>query len=322
MLFTDQDIVTAADLSGIDSEVDKVASAEKLKLEGDNSIIRASMAECSRYIMARMQAFGGYVNGGGISSAHLQAVMNTGGGPASRAYVMMSNIVADSKFGRFMSAMQSWAAYHALFLVFRAAQNRNLNDRYQFKMDGYQRSASDASGSFLACGLPITLTPLPCPGAVHEPMAGIWAEDNVSLVAGSGASGTNYVVAITYTGAAYNTATDKNNAESGPSRKIRVVSEDSKVIRVDITSLTPPSGLMPAVGTADGVVNYMAATGWNVYVGREDSAVLYLQNASPIAIATKTYTLADDPVLSGYQLGSGQFADMNYAFAGHQVFRA
>jgi hypothetical protein len=67
------------------------------------------------------------------------------------------------------------------------------------------------------------------------------------------------------------------------------------------------------VGTADGLYTQLTATGWNVYVGTSQKS-MFLQNTTPIALSTTTYTLPNAPVVAGSILKPGQFADYNFAF--------
>lgn len=316
MLFTDADIQTADALLAIDSEVPRVAQAENLLLAGpgQNSICRQAMTECAHWITAEMQSHGGVATGLGISGGHTAAVLDIGGAPSAVPYCRLSNVVASGNYDNMQSNIERWVIYKTLALFYRAATNRKVNDRYEGKYRQYKADADNAESYLKSSGLPIVMSPLPCPGSAMEPDSGAWDATCVSLVSGSGTSTDNYQIAITYLDSSlYVSPTDKGNAESGPSARIERVAESGKVFRLSISTLNPPTGSTPKRGTAEGSVSYLTATHWNVYVGKVGGR-MFLQNGLPIPIGTTTYTLSGDPALTGDLLGLGQYPDSNFAF--------
>jgi hypothetical protein len=78
---------------------------------------------------------------------------------------------------------------------------------------------------------------------------------------------------------------------------------------VTIAGLNPPNGQAPInVALGQGIVVPGNASGWNLYVG-QSGQTLYLQNSTPIPIATQVYTMSGAPTLSGYPLLAGQYPD-------------
>jgi hypothetical protein len=208
-------------------------------------------------------------------------------------------------------------AYSTLVQLYLAAVNRVVNDNYDAKIDRFNTEVSRLWMGLKTVGIPIVVTPLPCPGAVHEVGVGIWDVNNVLKVAGA-ASGGPFEIVATWTGASYTSATIKGNQESYSSARIAVVPIASEVIRVDITSLVPITSSLQNLGVADGAYNLVTPTGWNVYAGTPGGR-MFLQNSTPIPIATKTYTFAADPVLSGTVLDDGQTPDSNFVIGNFNV---
>lgn len=320
MLFTDSDIITAADLLAVDGEAQRVASSEQppLALEGAGSIIRNAVEEAGQEIRARFQNFSGYLVSPGINVNHVAAVLNILSTAINRPRMRLNQVVAwdpDPAKGLF----KNWLRYRALFQLYRNAFSRFLKntDRYERKMLLYEDQAKTQWSRLTADGIPVVLIPLPCPGAVRELGAGTFGTSNVT-VGGSGSTepGASYVVAITWVvQPAYVSASNKGNAESAGSAQIAAAPTIGQRITVNTIGLNSPSSTLPAVGTADGLYTQMAATHWNVYVGASTAgSPLYLQNGTPLPLSTTSYTLTDKPVLSGAVLTPGQFADYNFAF--------
>jgi hypothetical protein len=108
--------------------------------------------------------------------------------------------------------------------------------------------------------------------------------------------------------------TNKGNAESGPSVTLTLTVAPGHALVVGIAALTPPTGKPYQSGTfADGILAGLNATGWNIYAG-PTGGTLCLQNATPIAVGTLTFTLPSDPTATGPTLQPGQVPDANYAF--------
>jgi hypothetical protein len=152
------------------------------------------------------------------------------------------------------------------------------------------------------------------PGAYFERNSGSWSSANVTTVPGPGTLDTPVAcdVLITYCDMSqanlYVDASRTNNAESDGSDTINVSMTAGNVLSVDISTLNPPSGAQHPSQMMVVVVSPLKATHWNVYVGMT-GGVLYLQNMAPIPVSTKSYTLAGDPVLSGYTFNGGQYPD-------------
>lgn len=317
MLLTDDVLISQADLVTVDSEVTDVATAESITIDGTNGLSWKAHGECADFLLSAMQSFGGPLGGPTISGTHLAHVYNTGGGYAVRIpRIQRHQIVTHSPLNASLwSPLKRWAIQKALVLFYRSAFNRNVNDRYASKLEEYERALRmDYWPALKSNGLPVVVTPLSAPAAVFEPNSGTWSASNLSSVPGGATAQTAYYVAITYTGSGYVSASSKGNAESAPSQKLQFTVPLDELLKIDITSLVPPTGAQDPSTLVYGAYSPMAATGWNVYVGSNDTD-LYLQNASPIAIATKTYTLSAAPTLSGTRLQLGQFPDLYQHFS-------
>lgn len=299
MLFTDSDLLTAADLAALDPEVHDVAAAEGLIIEGDGSILRQAWDECADDILGRMEAFGG-------------RLVTGGGGQVSR--VALSQIVATDAYARKLSVLQRWVLYRALVLFFRAATSRALNDRHAVKMAQYMADAANQWKVLWRRGLPVVWAPLPCPGAVHEWGAGEWTPEHVSSVQAGTSPEVVLQVAITWVDETrYQGTGNKGNAESGPSRVVTFVLPADERLKVSIAGLQASDG-EPRLRSA-GEISFrtLQATGWNIYAGLVDGP-LWLQNATPVPVGQIEYTLADLPVVDGVMLQPGQAPDVHLAW--------
>ncbi len=313
MTLTDSDIITQADLVAVDPEVAKTAPNESIDVP---TAIRLGMESVIHTIAMRYQGFSGYLMSPGSSAGHNAAVMNTYSTAVSRPRVRPNQVVGLGPDPA-RREMHTWIKYASLYAFYRSAYHRKLTeDRYEKKMEFYGGEQNQARDRLDATGLPVVLSPIPCPGAVRELNVGTWGAANVSA-GGSGSTepgSRSLDVAITWVGAQYVSPAIPANQESAGSPTIAQAMLTGQVLSVNIASLNPPNGLVGMIGTADGVFGQIPAIGWNVYVGLFDQ-IMWLQNASPIPVATKSYTLSNAPVLSGNPLGYGQFPDYNFASA-------
>ncbi len=317
MLFTDSDIISDVDLTAIDAQCATVAATQDIQIQitGAQGIIRKTAEECGHEIVSQFQNYSGYLASPSIGINHTAAVNNIFSSSISRPRFRLNQVVALTPDPS-MRLIQQWLAYSALYKLYRAAFARyaKKEDRFERKMELYADERGTAWNRIEAAGIPIVLVPLPCPGAIREPGAGTFSASNVSAAgSGSGDPGSQYDVAITWTGAQYVSPSNPANNESGPSASVSIDVAAGQLITVSISGLSAPASTPPNVGTADGLYTQMQATGWNVYVGTP-GGTLYLQNATPIAVATTSYTLASKPTLSGSVLGAGQFPDYNFAW--------
>ena len=322
MLFTDSDIITAADLSQIDSEIQSVASAAKpaIAVEGSGSICEQAWREAGQQLMAAQQLYSTYLAQPGMTSGHLAAVLNVGIPARTQPRIRLNQIVAhDPNYAASKSAVQLWLAYIALWLFYRDASSRLGKDRFEEKMTRYRGDADRAWRWLRATGCPMVYQPMEAPGAKHSFAAGTWSASNLGNTASGSASSTQATVAITwYDSSKYTSQSSNGNAESGPSAVLAYTIPANSVLTVDITSLNPPNGAADPVGTSSGTWLPLNATHWNLWVGPAASdpnatPVLYLQQEG-IPIATKTAQLAGAPVLSGSVLRQGQWPDLNIVF--------
>jgi len=172
----------------------------------------------------------------------------------------------------------------------------------------------------------VVIQPLACPGAVREFQAGTWGTANLSGT-GSGSTETGnpaYDVAITWVAIpGYISQVNRGNSESAPSATATGFNVPAgQFLTVSIASLNPPTGTIPsAVGTASGIYTPLGATHWNIYAGKT-GGTLYLQNPSPIPVATQSYALTGVvQQVNSNPVWVGQAPDYNYAFQ-NMLFRA
>lgn len=313
MLWTDATFITVADLTRLDAEVSAVASSNEITLTGDDGLIRGTIEESSIELQKLVTAFGGYLSAGDLSSNHLAAVLNIGGGNSIRQKALLQQVVVSGDSPNSWNHVKQWAVFWCLQLIYRNAFNRTVKDRYEGKMRYYASELKRrVTPSLYAMGIPIVIRPLSAPGAKFERDAGVWDSDNVSQVAGSGTASGALSVAVTYmdmsTPSLYVSPASRGNAESNPSERVAITLVSGNVIAVDITSLVPPNGTQHPSQLLIHVVSPLTATHWNVYVGTA-TGLLYLQNPTPIPIATKTYTLTGDWVSNTATAGEGQYSD-------------
>lgn len=307
MLWTDSDFVTPEELASIDSEILSVANAEEIVLENPNGtgLIHRAIEECGAGFMKYMQLFGGYLYAGDSTSGHDNAVMNIGQGIRNRSRILLSQVPVSSIHPLAWAPVKRWVVYWILYLFYQDAASRRMdNDRYGKKADYYKAQANGKYWDDLrTAGVPVVNSPLPCPGAIWEPGQGVWDDGAVTVVSGSGTLTDTYAVVITWVD-----QIRQKNAESGPSAQVVVSLTPGNVLKVDTSLLVPPTGQQHPGTLALATVDCARATGWNVYAGPAGGP-LYLQNPSPIAVATKTWTAPADPVTGTVQAGTGQWAD-------------
>lgn len=295
---------------------------------------------CAQIIASKLQSVIGASNfnpSGGASALHNAAIIWGVRAQSNVVRLRMGQIVMDDLYmGDGPSAvsisgpLHTWLTHWAITLGYRkvmGAVDASL-DRGKIKYDIYYKLTAGEKWSILRSnGIPYVRVPFPAPGALYEPGSGLWSAANLSQTASGGAAGGTFKVAVTWVDQTstvlYVSPPMKNNSESGPARVFPVTYTDGilqqvitadNALSIDISSLTPPNGSINlAESSVTGVTQGThIATGWNVYVGSTNPGnSMYLQNAIPIPVGTKTYTLSGDPVLSGYTMGLGQYPDAN-----------
>jgi hypothetical protein len=330
MLFTDQLIVTQADMLRIDSEVSAVNNATALQakttvvsLDVPGGFCETVVSDITNKISSAIQLMGGYPTSLGITGNHQMAVNFGVGGSAMNGLTaptnMMSQIVTHSAqfgFSRMWSPLKVWAVYFALGAFYQEASNRKKDDRYATKMDSFKNEAESRWVWLMKTGLPLVQVPFPAPGAYLWRGAGAFsASNNITFPTQAGAVGGSYQVAICWvrTDTYQPELPDRGDSESGYSAVQTVTVPSGGAIRVSIAGLNPPDGSPAPVGMANGVVPTIKAQAWQVFVGKPvagGSAALmgdlWLQNSAPIPLGTQTFTLPSDPILSGSLIREGQ----------------
>lgn len=316
MLWTDSLFVTQDDLVRIDGQIVSVAETEGVALTGDNGSIRLGLEEAANEIQKLIIAFGGYLNSGDLTANHLAAVLNVGIGNSVRMKAGLNQICVSGDSASSWNWIKQFAIYWCLRIFYRNVFARTVNDRYEKKMNMYKDEIiRRIQPTLFGLGVPVVLQPLYAPAAYFMRNTGSWDSTNVSLVAGAGTLDDSHYcdVVVTFVDMSqtnrYVSAAKPNNAESDGSARVTQQMGVGNVIHVDITSLNPPTGTQDPSQVLVVVISPLVATHWNVYASSVAGGTLYLQNATPIPIATKTYTFAGDPAFSGYTIGLGQYAD-------------
>lgn len=323
MLFTDREIIALADLDAIEPGIDKVVTTESIPMTGENSLIRQAISDCSDEVMVLMQAYDSYPGSGDFDGDHVAHVFNGLYGTRNIPRVHLSQVCVNPRLAGTWSPIKTWVANHALYRIYRAAWNRRLTgkdggDKYAAKADLFAQLAREALANLRAQGLPIVWKPLAQPAAVLDGDAGTWTAANLSATAGASA-GVLCKVQVTWVDqTSYRNGGDKGNGESHPSPEANLTTVAGELLRVDISSLNVPAGFdVQTKGLASGITFPRPATGWNVYVNG------VLQNAAPIPVSTKVYTLSADPATVGYRVGLGQYPDIYSVMpTGIPVYRA
>jgi hypothetical protein len=328
MLFTDADIVSAADLQRLDPECGEVLanvdqSDAVVPLEGSGSICELATSEASSIIQAVNQSFSSGYSTPGISSVHLSWVNNTGmyQGSSQPRCKMSQIVVHNVDYGTSWSTLKHWVAHLALMILYRTVAARKTEDRYVTKMIMNQTAAAEKWNQLMTVGLPVVQVPFPAPGAKMWPDAGTFSAANVTaVVAPTTAGGAKRVAICWVDGTRYNaTLADRGDAESGPSAIVPITVPSNSVVSVSIASLNPPDGTNPPTGFSQGFTGSIKATAWNLFVGAA-AGPMYLQNATPIPVATLTYALPGDPVV-GKPMRNGQNPLRNLLFMPNQIQR-
>ena len=305
MLFTDRDIVTLADLDSFEPGIDRVVDNEKLPVTGDNNLIRRAISGAINEVLAAMTAYESYPGQGDLGSNHLAAVMSIYG-TRNVPRIHMQQVVVNATVPGTWSAVKTWVAHLAAAEIYRAAWNRKLKeDKYSEKAEQFQALARESFGVLRTQGLPIAWNPLAAPAAALAASSGTWTTANLASVSGTAEAGGTFKVQVTYIDSkSYQHPGHKGNAESHPSVEAEIIVPATELLQVDISTLVPPTGFDFDQGFGQGVTFPRAATGWNLYVNG------VLQNAVPIPVETKVYTLTADPVAVGYRVGQGQYPDI------------
>lgn len=306
MLWTDKLWLTSSDLNSIDGESLDVAASEGLTLDGSNGICQRSLEESGRALLRSLMGFAGFLAGDSLTSNHLQAVFNIGTPAVQRPRVLLDNIVVSGQNPNFWSDLKNWAACSGLVYLFRAASNRNSNDRYATKRDAYAKQVMwQILPQLKELGIPVVYRPMACPAAYQAHNAGTFA---ITTPAGSSTLPASLDVALSYIDQNYPGAgVGQANNESAPSAITTVSVTSGEIVRIDITNLLPPNGNGASEDVAKCIITPLNATGWNIYAAASGQ-VLRLQNASPIPIGTKIQALST-LVTNLPAVGQGQFAN-------------
>ncbi len=286
-----------------------VASTEGLVLESSTGIglIRRAKEECQN-ILSRFTSFSG-LSPSDLTTRDVNLPLFA---PSDIRYnnAGFAQLVVTGDTEAHWSAIKAWVAAKTLLKVYRACTNKN-SDRYSDRFEALMDQIRETEWPNLKRrGLPIIFNPLVAPGALQE-RAGLFTTSNLSLVAGPGTlDATSREFAITWVGNRYVSATEKFNQESGRSARVSLPMVNGDVARVSIAGLTPPNGQQPEFTRSSSRYSPGVAVGWNVWAGLV-GGTMYRQNIlGVLPLSQTTYTLLGNPVLSGEELGLGQYEDV------------
>jgi hypothetical protein len=299
-LFTDGPFITQADLIRVDSEIPIIVGAQAIDL--DECIAQASQ-EVGHWLIARMQRWAGRATDA-VMSWHISA---TGAGRTeseNRARLSLSQVVVtDPELPGFKNSLGILCLYETLYQFYRNASRAADIDRYEEKRDAFlDEIQKKYKPRMIAEGVAVVGIPMPAPAARWQTGTGKFEVADVSGVSGGSVDTDQDIdIALTYIDPT------KSNAESGPSARVPyTIVADEKAV-VSAARLRPPTGQTRAGQLPRVLVAEHNATHWNVYAGERDG-VLYLQNESPIAIGTTSFTFPA-ALATTTEIGLGQYAD-------------
>jgi hypothetical protein len=297
-LFTDSDHVTQSDMAVVDPEVPDIVAAESFTSDVVDSLLQQSWDVCANAIgEATRPYYESYPDP--VIAFHTYGRFSP---------LQLSRIVVTSQYANRQSPLKNWMVRIALENFYMALANRRESDRYNTKLQNAQGYTKSAWKSVVAAGLPTVVSPLVCPGAIHELGAGVFGASNLSSVPGGTVSETDYEVSISWVnGTIYQSPSIPVNGESGPSASVAITVPNLNLLLVNINGLHAPGSLTIPRPITQYYVSQVA-THWNVYAG-VPGGIKYLQNPAPIPLSQTSYALTAAPVLSGFQLWSGQVAD-------------
>ncbi len=317
MLFTDGIFYSADDLLKIDSEIQDIASTASPTIDL-NAVLADAQMEVGDYLLSlniRYTSGWGYSYSGSAYGPLIGLFSNATNTPQLS---LSQVVVTNAEYPTMPTALKRYTMYVALANFYRdASRRKKADDRLAEKRDEYQLELKNKyEPRMRKAGIPVVQVPMPRPGALFLPAAGLWNEDNVTAVDGGSSSvDASYDVAITWV----NPTVGSNN-ESAPTDRIEFDVPSGSMIRLDITRLRPPDGTYPAASLATYPVTPMVATAWNVYIGPR-GGMLTRQNTDPIALSIKQYTV-DIPTTTGPAVGIGQFAETSLFLQGNVLQRA
>lgn len=312
MLWTDKDFVDATDLASIDPDITDAATSLDINLTGPKGMLRVGIIDAGRKLENNLISFTTYISSNDLSANHLAAVFYTGTQPNQRRRITLDQIVISGRNRGYDSEIKQWAINRVLMRFYQAASNKSEDDRYTNKLTQFRKlDQLEYWPQITQSGMPFVYRPMPAPGATQQRNPGAWSTSQSALGGAIAAGG--FVVGVTYVDSTkFISVANPANGESDAGILQTITLVSGNVISVDITKLNPPVGSISVSDIARGFVVPLNADSWNVYVGAGDGSEdvpMYLQNASPIPIGTRTYTLAGDPLTTGAVLGIGQYPE-------------
>jgi len=275
-LWIDRDWVSSADLTAIDSEVPKIMSANGIDADGEGGIIREAFYACSNWLVTRFP-----------SSDWLASdpVANIGCTVANR-FKLEQVVMADSPV---RTPLRDWLLKSTLSAFYRSALRRTLNDRFQAKLDIAVVEEAKALIAVQQAGVPVVLSPLPCPVAIHAPWFDFVSAPSATPTADVGKPARTLYWAVTF-------ATGTEESSPSATYAATISADQSHII-----SIAP--ALPPAWASW-----FAVPKSWKLYAGTTQRALRLVSSAD---LGT-TITLASAG--TGAALGYGQVAAITIPF--------
>lgn len=310
MLYTDAPFITEDDLIKIESEIPNVAQVSDIDLDDH---IQLCIDEFGDWLQAQQVTFSGYIPPFNVPSTASYALVNTLTQASNRTRVSLSQILStDGDYPGKWSPVKRAAVYQAVAKFYRQASSRKEVDRYEKKWELYRKELAQVYMPRLKMrGVPIVNRPMAAPAAYQEVGSGTFGDSNLtSLNSISVLTGDPHIeIVVTWIDGRYYTSPTQNmNAESGPGPIATIQLHAGDFAVVDISTLNAPNGQYRPSAIANIPIVPLNASGWNVYASIAGGP-FFLQNATPIDYATKTFTV-NPLVTTGSQLSSGQYADL------------
>jgi len=304
MLWIDKTFVLEEDIAAFSAHV--LREADDNKVLDPDEVIRRVLGNLTHEIEGKSTGFG--YGSGDIPPNHMAALLNTGVSRGKPPIYIEQLVVDDPRRQERGSALHDWAVSRVIEGMYATAEFRFNDTRITDAKLDWESRASERWRVLKQLGLPGVISPLARPGALRVANSGSFAASDATPSNGSGSlAAASYYVAVTYTDANYVTTHDhRGNGESAPTDAFAVTvaaggGGDGR-ITVSIANLNPTP---PTTGTfGERVITWKTPTGWNVYAGLALTS-MYLQNSTPIPIATQTYNL-DTLLTSGLKPNQGQ----------------
>jgi hypothetical protein len=162
----------------------------------------------------------------------------------------IEQVVMTEEYGERRTPLRDWLIWSTLTAFYRSAVRRSLSDRYERKLEAAEGELRKRAAAMRRAGIPIVMSPLPCPGAVHAPWSGsVDALEASVFSVGSGAALTLYYAA-SFTSAGAESALSQTGSIGLASGESFTLSAEATAPEYSVTSLATADGWWPWLGTS------------------------------------------------------------------------